>query len=185
VSNASRIIECLSTSLQVHGALSAEVAALSQRLGAVEHQLGAARQAAADKAGDLEAAATQLAALTAQLAAAQKDAAAAADSAADSRKRLERQLAEASVCVCFGAGACFGPAAQLLTLMQFTSQPHLGCCLAAASAAASAIFMQLCTNSATASSAVLWPNVCSDLCTFTNCLCPVGVYALVQASSGG
>jgi hypothetical protein len=34
-------------------------------------------------------------------------------------------------------------------LLQFRTQPHLGCCLAAATAAASAIFMHLCTNSAT------------------------------------
>jgi hypothetical protein len=37
----------------------------------------------------------------------------------------------------------------LLLLLQFRTQPHLGCCLAAATAAASAIFMHLCTNSAT------------------------------------
>jgi hypothetical protein len=37
----------------------------------------------------------------------------------------------------------------LLLLLQIRTQPHLGCCLAAATAAASAIFMHLCTNSAT------------------------------------
>jgi hypothetical protein len=37
----------------------------------------------------------------------------------------------------------------LLLLLQFRTQPHLGCCLAAAVAAASTIFMHLCTNSAT------------------------------------
>jgi hypothetical protein len=37
----------------------------------------------------------------------------------------------------------------VLLLLQFRTQPHLGCCLAAAVAAASAIFMHLCTNSAT------------------------------------
>jgi hypothetical protein len=36
----------------------------------------------------------------------------------------------------------------LLLLLQIKTQPHLGCCLAAATAAASAIFMHLCTNSA-------------------------------------
>jgi hypothetical protein len=36
----------------------------------------------------------------------------------------------------------------LLLLLQIRTQPHLGCCLAAATAAASAIFMHLCTNSA-------------------------------------
>jgi hypothetical protein len=36
-----------------------------------------------------------------------------------------------------------------LLLLQIRTQPHLGCCLAAATAAASAIFMLLCTNSAT------------------------------------
>jgi hypothetical protein len=34
-------------------------------------------------------------------------------------------------------------------LLQIRTQPHLGCCLAAATAATSAIFMHLCTNSAT------------------------------------
>jgi hypothetical protein len=37
----------------------------------------------------------------------------------------------------------------LLLLLQIRTQPHLGCCLAAATAAAFAIFMHLCTNSAT------------------------------------
>jgi hypothetical protein len=37
----------------------------------------------------------------------------------------------------------------LLLLLQYRTQPHLGCCLTAATAAASAIFMHLCTNSAT------------------------------------
>jgi hypothetical protein len=37
----------------------------------------------------------------------------------------------------------------LLLLLQIRTQPHLGYCLAAATAAASAIFMHLCTNSAT------------------------------------
>jgi hypothetical protein len=37
----------------------------------------------------------------------------------------------------------------LLLLLQIRTQPHLGCCLAAATAAASAVFMHLCTNSAT------------------------------------
>jgi hypothetical protein len=37
----------------------------------------------------------------------------------------------------------------LLLLLQIRTQPHLGCCLAAATAAPSAIFMHLCTNSAT------------------------------------
>jgi hypothetical protein len=37
----------------------------------------------------------------------------------------------------------------LLLSLQIRTQPHLGCCLAAATAAASAIFMRLCTNSAT------------------------------------
>jgi hypothetical protein len=37
----------------------------------------------------------------------------------------------------------------LLLLLQIRTQPHLGCCLAAATGAASAIFMHLCTNSAT------------------------------------
>jgi hypothetical protein len=36
----------------------------------------------------------------------------------------------------------------LLLLLQIRTQPHLGCCLAAATAAASAIFLHLCTNSA-------------------------------------
>jgi hypothetical protein len=37
----------------------------------------------------------------------------------------------------------------LLLLLRIKTQPHLGCCLAAATAAASAIFMHLCTNSTT------------------------------------
>jgi hypothetical protein len=37
----------------------------------------------------------------------------------------------------------------LLLLIKIRTQPHLGCCLAAATAAASAIFMHLCTNSVT------------------------------------
>jgi hypothetical protein len=37
----------------------------------------------------------------------------------------------------------------LLLLLQIRTPPHLGRCLAAATAAASAIFMHLCTNSAT------------------------------------
>jgi hypothetical protein len=36
--------------------------------------------------------------------------------------------------------------AKTLLLLQIRTQPHLGCCLAAATAAASAIFMHLCTN---------------------------------------
>jgi hypothetical protein len=39
----------------------------------------------------------------------------------------------------------------LLLLSQFRTQPHLGCCLAASTAAASAIFMHLCTNIAPSS----------------------------------
>jgi hypothetical protein len=37
----------------------------------------------------------------------------------------------------------------LLLLLQLRTQPHLGCCLSAATAAASTIFMHLCTSSAT------------------------------------
>jgi hypothetical protein len=37
----------------------------------------------------------------------------------------------------------------IVVVLQIRARPHLGCCLAAATAAASAIFMQLCTNSAT------------------------------------
>jgi hypothetical protein len=43
----------------------------------------------------------------------------------------------------------------LLLLLQIRTQPHLGCCLAAATAAASAICMHLCTNSATPYTSVL------------------------------
>jgi hypothetical protein len=50
----------------------------------------------------------------------------------------------------------------LLLLLQIRTQPHLGCCLAAATAAASAICMHLCTNSATPYTYAK-PNIASNL----------------------
>jgi hypothetical protein len=51
----------------------------------------------------------------------------------------------------------------LLLLLQIRTQPHLGCCLAAATAAASAIFMHLCTNSATPYTSRQHMRSCNDV----------------------
>jgi hypothetical protein len=48
---------------------------------------------------------------------------------------------------CSGSLSLIRPNLLLLLLLQIRTQPHLGCCLAAATAAASAIFVHLCTNS--------------------------------------
>jgi hypothetical protein len=53
-------------------------------------------------------------------------------------QRCTRKLAE---CACWSR--------VIVILLQIKTQPHIGCCLAAATAAASAIFMHLCTNSTT------------------------------------
>jgi hydrogenase/urease accessory protein HupE len=53
---------------------------------------------------------------------------------------VELLWSELCVCLCL---------LLVLLLLQIRTQPLLGCCLAAATAAASAIFMRLCTNSAT------------------------------------
>jgi hypothetical protein len=50
----------------------------------------------------------------------------------------------------------------LLLLLQTRTQPHLGCCLAAATAAASAIIMHLCTNSATPCTSRQHMRSCND-----------------------
>jgi hypothetical protein len=51
----------------------------------------------------------------------------------------------------------------LLLLLQIRTQPHLGCCLAAATAEASAIFMHLCTNSATPYTSRQHVRSCNDV----------------------
>jgi hypothetical protein len=51
----------------------------------------------------------------------------------------------------------------LLLLLQIRTQPHLGCCLAAATAAASAIFMHLCTNRATPYTSRQHMRSCNDV----------------------
>jgi hypothetical protein len=51
----------------------------------------------------------------------------------------------------------------LLLLLQFRTQPHLGCCLAAVTAAASAIFMHLCTDSATPQTSRQHMRACNDI----------------------
>jgi hypothetical protein len=63
-------------------------------------------------------------------------------------RRARRSL---YVCVVVGGEACPPLFCRLLLLLllQIRTQLHLGCCLAAATAAASATFMHLCTNSAT------------------------------------
>jgi hypothetical protein len=51
----------------------------------------------------------------------------------------------------------------LLLLLQTRTQPHLGRCMAAATAAASAIFMHLCTNSATPYTSRQHMRSCNDV----------------------
>jgi hypothetical protein len=51
----------------------------------------------------------------------------------------------------------------LLLLLQIRTQPHLGCCLAAATAAVFAIFLHLCTNSATPYTSRQHMRSCNDL----------------------
>jgi hypothetical protein len=51
----------------------------------------------------------------------------------------------------------------LLLLLQIRTQPHLGCCLAAATSAASAIFMHLCTNNATPYTSRQHMRSCNDV----------------------
>jgi hypothetical protein len=51
----------------------------------------------------------------------------------------------------------------LLLLLQIRTQPHLGCCLAAATAAASAVFMHLCINSATPYTSPQHMRSCNDV----------------------
>jgi hypothetical protein len=51
----------------------------------------------------------------------------------------------------------------LLLLLPIRTQPHLGCCLAAATAAASAIFMHLCTTTATPYTSRQHMRSCNDV----------------------
>jgi hypothetical protein len=51
----------------------------------------------------------------------------------------------------------------VILLLQIRTQPHLGCCLAAATAAASAIFVHLCTNSATPYTSRQHMRSCNDV----------------------
>jgi hypothetical protein len=51
----------------------------------------------------------------------------------------------------------------LLLLLQIRTQPHLGCCLAAATAVAAAIFMHLRTNSATSYTSRQHMRSCNDV----------------------
>jgi hypothetical protein len=51
----------------------------------------------------------------------------------------------------------------LLLLLQIRTQPHLGCCLVAATAAASAIFMHLSTSSATPYTSRQHMRSCNDV----------------------
>jgi hypothetical protein len=61
----------------------------------------------------------------------------------------------------------------LLLLLQIRTQPHLGSCLAAATAAASAIFVHLCTNSVTQYTSRQHIRSCNDvnLCCYAALLC--------------